>query len=55
VLFRAAILLYVRFEGTIGAEGLRFKLLERRLNDIFAKLSHTSKKTAKFSRGDIHA
>ena len=28
-------LLCVQFEGTIGAEGLTFKLLERRLNNNF--------------------
>ena len=28
-------LLSVQFEGTIGAEGLTFKLLERRLNNNF--------------------
>ena len=34
-LFRATMLLCVQFEGTIGAEGLTFKLLERRLNNNF--------------------
>ena len=32
-LFRATMLLCVQFEGTIGAEGLTFKFLERRLNN----------------------
>jgi len=34
-LFRAVILLCVHFEGTMGAEGLTLKLLERRLNTNF--------------------
>ena len=34
-LFRATMLLYVKFDGTIGAEGLTFNLLERRLNNNF--------------------
>ena len=36
-LFRATMLLCVQFEGTIGAEGLTFKLLERRLNNNFER------------------
>ena len=34
-LFRATMLLCVQFDGTIGAEGLTFKSLERRLNNNF--------------------
>ena len=34
-LFRATMLLCVLFEGTLGAEGLTFKSLERRLNNNF--------------------
>ena len=34
-LFRATMILCVQFEGTIGTEGLTFKLLDRRLNNNF--------------------
>ena len=34
-LFRVTMLLCFQFKGTIGAEGLTFKLLERRLNNNF--------------------